>query len=67
MFVAGQCGRIRATSKPCIQLRRAGRVGRSALRPSLLRHAGRGSYFDTDFLNMRSIFSLICSIACEFC
>jgi hypothetical protein len=25
------------------------------------------SYFDTDFLNMRSIFSLICSIACEFC
>jgi hypothetical protein len=27
----------------------------------------QGSYFDTDFLNMRSIFSLICSIACEFC
>lgn len=24
-------------------------------------------YFDTDFLNMRSIFSLICSMACEFC
>jgi hypothetical protein len=27
----------------------------------------RSNYFETDFLNMRSIFSLICSIACEFC
>ena len=25
------------------------------------------NYFETDFLNMRSIFSLICSMACEFC
>ena len=60
---------VRQAVPPAPGLCAAKQCGRSALTPlpAVPWRPWRCSYFDTDFLNIRSIFSLICSIACEFC
>ncbi len=66
---AGQHDRTHATSHgfACLRRKVDPRGAPCAPLPSVPCGQWRCSYFDTDFLNMRSIFSLICSIACEFC
>ena len=59
-FAPGSC-------RPEQALTDSGQKKRRGMHRGVQAHRRRSNYFETDFLNMRSIFSLICSIACEFC